>query len=114
MPLEETRWVPYKRREKPISVTRNVSHQPKFKGLFGSSYCLDKVVEDSIDVLLANVNCVIRTYQQQIKEIRKIYRRIMAGLTQTLEIHSWNWSCIAAGIIAEIGQSKEFEWWNQG
>ncbi|MED0924206.1 transposase, partial [Bacillus paranthracis] len=50
-----------------------------------ASYRLDKVVEDSIDVILGTSIAVIRTFQQQIKELEKSIKKIMAGLTQTLE-----------------------------
>src|SRR5699024_12228534 len=43
-----------------------------------SSYRLDKVVEDSIDTILATSITVIRTFQKQIKEIDKSIERIMA------------------------------------
>src|SRR5699024_10123763 len=50
-----------------------------------SSYRLDKVVEDSIDTILATSITVIRTFEKQIKELDKSIKRIMAGMTQTLE-----------------------------
>ncbi|WP_046123842.1 IS110 family transposase, partial [Bacillus thuringiensis] len=52
---------------------------------------------------------VIRTYQQQIKEIEKSIKRIMAGLTQTLESIPGIGPVFAAGIIAEIGQIERFD-----
>src|SRR5699024_5964858 len=48
-------------------------------------YRLDKVVEDSIDTILATSITVIRTFEKQIKELDKSIKRIMAGMTQTLE-----------------------------
>ncbi len=69
-----------------------------------SSYRLNKVVEDSIDVLLGTSIEVIRTLQKQIKEIDKAIERIMAGLTQTLQSIPGIGPVFAAGIIAEIGQ----------
>lgn len=74
-----------------------------------SSYRLDKVVEDSIDLILGTVIEVIRTLQRQIKEIDKAIKRIMAGLTQTLQSIPGIGPVFAAGIIAEIGQIERFD-----
>lgn len=74
-----------------------------------TSYRLDRVVEDSIDVLLGTSIEVIRAYQKQIKELEKSIKRIMAGLTQTLESIPGIGPVFAAGIIAEIGQIERFE-----
>ncbi len=74
-----------------------------------SAYRLDKVVEDSIDVLLRTSIAVIRTYQQQIKEIEKSIKQIMAGLPQTLESIPGIGPVFAVGIIAEIGQIERFD-----
>ncbi|QDZ77281.1 IS110 family transposase [Bacillus cereus] len=73
-----------------------------------ASYRLDKVVEDSIDVILGTSIAVIRTFQQQIKELEKSIKKIMAGLTQTLESIPGVGPVFAAGIIAEIGQIERF------
>lgn len=74
-----------------------------------SSYRLDKVVEDSIDIILGTTIEVIRTLQKQIKEIDKAIERIMAGLTQTLVTIPGIGPVFAAGIIAEIGQIERFD-----
>lgn len=74
-----------------------------------SSYRLDKVVEDSMDVILGTSIEVIRTFQKQIKEIDKAIKKIMAGLTQTLESIPGIGPVFAAGIIAEIGQIERFD-----
>ncbi|MRN12591.1 IS110 family transposase, partial [Akkermansia muciniphila] len=74
-----------------------------------SSYRLDKVVEDSIDIILGTTIEVIRTLKKQVKEIDKAIERIMAGLTQTLETIPGIGPVFAAGIIAEIGQIDRFE-----
>ncbi|KIP24953.1 transposase family protein [Bacillus thuringiensis serovar morrisoni] len=74
-----------------------------------ASYRLDKVVEDSIDVILGTSIAVIRTFQQQIKELEKSIKKIMAGLTQTLESIPGVGPVFAAGIIAEIGQIERFD-----
>jgi transposase len=74
-----------------------------------SSYRLDKVVEDSLDVLLGTSIELIRSMQKQIKEIDKTITRLMAGLSQTLETIPGIGPVFAAGILAEIGQIERFE-----
>lgn len=74
-----------------------------------SSYRLDKVVEDSIDLILGTVIEMIRTLQKQIKEIDKAIKRTMAGLTQTLQTIPGVGPVFTAGIIAEIGQIERFD-----
>ncbi|HLR54807.1 MAG TPA: IS110 family transposase [Pseudogracilibacillus sp.] len=74
-----------------------------------SSYRLDKVVEDSIDTILATSITVIRTFDKQMKELDKSIKRIMAGLSQTLESVPGLGPVFTAGIIAEIGQIERFE-----
>lgn len=73
-----------------------------------SSYRLDKVVEDSMDVLLGSSIEIIRSLQKQIKEIDKAITRIMAGVTQTLDSIPGIGPVFSAGIIAEIGQISRF------
>ncbi|QDI89828.1 IS110 family transposase [Salicibibacter cibarius] len=73
-----------------------------------SSYRLDKVVEDSIDVLLGTSIELIRSFQKQIKAIDQSITRIMKGLTQTLESIPGIGPVFAAGIIAELGQIDRF------
>lgn len=76
-----------------------------------SSYRLDKVVEDSIDLLLGTSIEVIRTLQKQVKEIEKGIERIMAGLeeSKTLQSIPGIGPVFTAGIIAEIGQIERFK-----
>ncbi len=76
-----------------------------------SSYRLDKVVEDSIDILHGTSIEVIRTLQKQVKEIEKAIERIMAGLeeAQTLQSIPSVGTVFTAGIIAEIGPIERFE-----
>jgi len=74
-----------------------------------SSYRLDKVVEDSVDIILGTTIEVIRTLQKQVKEIDKAIERIMAGLTETLQTIPGIGPVFAAGIIAEIGQIERFD-----
>lgn len=69
-----------------------------------SSYRLDKVVEDSMDLLLGTSIELIRSFQKQIKEIDKAITRLMTGLSQTLETIPGIGPVYAAGIIAEIGR----------
>lgn len=76
-----------------------------------SSYRLDKVVEDSIDLLLGTSIEVIRTLQKQVKEIEKGIERIMVGLeeSKTLQSIPGIGPVFTAGIIAEIGQIERFK-----
>src|SRR5699024_4285792 len=74
-----------------------------------SSYRLDKVVEDSIDTILATSTTVIPTFDTQIKTLDTAIKRIMAGMTQSLESVPGSGPVFAAGIIAEIGQIERFE-----
>ena len=50
-----------------------------------SSYRLDKIVEDSIDTILATSITLIHTFEKQIKELDKSVKRIMKGVPQTLQ-----------------------------
>src|SRR5699024_7134839 len=74
-----------------------------------SSYRLDKVVEESIDTILATSITVIRTFEKQIKELDKSIKRIMAGMTQALEAIPGIGPVFAAGIIAEMEQIERGE-----
>lgn len=74
-----------------------------------ASYRLDRVVEESVDVLLATSIELIRSYQKQIKELERSIKRIMEGLTQTVETIPGIGPVFAAGILAEIGQIDRFE-----
>src|SRR5690625_4670214 len=74
-----------------------------------SSYRLDKVVEDSIDAILATSITLIRTFEKQIKELDKSIKRIMKGVPQTLQTIPGIGPVFTAGIIAEIGQIERFD-----
>lgn len=74
-----------------------------------SSYRLDKVVEDSVDVLLGSSIEIIRSIQKQIKEIDATITRLMKGITQTIESIPGVGPVFTAGILAEIGQISRFE-----
>lgn len=74
-----------------------------------SSYRLDKVVEDSVDVILGTSIEVIRTFQKQLKEIDKAIKKLMAGVTQTIVSIPGFGPVFTAGIIAEIGQIERFD-----
>jgi transposase len=89
--------------ENPEQVARSIQKAVR------SSYRLDKVMEDSIDTLLATSVTVIRTFQKQIKEMDTAIERIMAGLPQTLQTVPGVGPVFTAGIIAEIGQIERFE-----
>src|SRR5690625_2140909 len=68
-----------------------------------SSYRLDKVVEDSIDSILATSITLIRTFEKQIKELDKSIKRIMKGVPQTLQTIPGIGPVFTAGIIDENG-----------
>lgn len=74
-----------------------------------SSYRLDKVVEDSIDAILATSITLIRTFEKQIKELDKSIERILKGVPQTLQTIPGIGPVFTAGIIAEIGQIERFD-----
>ena len=74
-----------------------------------SSYRLDKVVEDSIDAILATSITLIRTFEKQVQELDKAIERIMKGMPQVLQSIPGIGPVFAAGIIAEIGQIERFE-----
>src|SRR5699024_5799724 len=73
-----------------------------------SSYRLDKLVEDSIDSIIANSLTLIRTFEKQIKQLDKAIKRIMKGVPQTLQSLPGIGPVVTAGIIAEIGQIERF------
>src|SRR5699024_11499748 len=73
-----------------------------------SSYRLDKAVEDSIDTILATSTTVTRTFEKQIKELDKSIKRIMTGITQTLETIPGIGPVFEVGIIAVTGQMQRF------
>lgn len=75
------------------------------------SYRLGKVVQDSIDVVLATYAKLIQTLQKQVKELNKgiesLFDIIPEG--QCLKSVPGIGPVYAAGIIAEIGQIDRFE-----
>ncbi|WP_217586811.1 IS110 family transposase [Lentibacillus saliphilus] len=89
--------------ENPVEVAKAIQKAAR------SSFRLDKVVEDSIDTILATSITLIRTFEKQIKELDKSIKRIMAGMPQTLQSIPGIGPVFAAGIIAEIGQIERFE-----
>src|SRR5699024_7555163 len=67
-----------------------------------SSYRLDKVVEDSIDTILATSISVFLSFGTQIAEFEKLIERIMAGMSLSLVSVPGIGPVFAAGIISAI------------
>ncbi|WP_067844420.1 IS110 family transposase [Amphibacillus sediminis] len=75
------------------------------------SYRLGKVIQDSVDIVLATYAKLIRTLNKQIKELEKAIEDLFEILpeAQSLKSVPGIGSVYAAGIIAEIGQIERFE-----
>lgn len=75
------------------------------------SYRLGKVMQDSVDVVLATYAQLIRTLNKQIKELEKAIGNLFELLpeAQCLKSVPGIGPVYAAGIIAEIGQIERFE-----
>ncbi|SHK36570.1 Transposase [Anaerobranca californiensis DSM 14826] len=75
------------------------------------SYRLGKVMQDSVDVVLASYAMMIKTIKKQIKELDKAIQQLLEILPESKSLLSIPGvgPVYAAGIIAEIGQIERFE-----
>lgn len=75
------------------------------------SYRLGKVMQDSVDIVLATYAQLIRTLNKQIKELEKAIEALFEILpeAQCLKSVPGIGPVYASGIIAEIGQIERFE-----
>lgn len=75
------------------------------------SYRLGKVMQDSVDVVLASYAMMIKTIKKQIKELDKAIQQLFEILPESKSLLSIPGigPVYAAGIIAEIGQIERFE-----
>lgn len=75
------------------------------------SYRLGKVMQDSVDVVLASYAMMIKTLKKQIKELDKTIEQLFQILPESKSLLSIPGvgPVFAAGIIAEIGQIHRFE-----
>jgi len=75
------------------------------------SYRLGKVMQNSVDVVLASYAMMIKTLKKQIKELDKAIQELFEILPESKSLLSVPGigPVYAAGIIAEIGQIQRFE-----
>jgi transposase len=75
------------------------------------SYRLGKIMQDSVDVVLASYAMMIKTIKKQIKELDKAIQQLFEILPESKSLLSIPGigPIYAAGIIAEIGQIERFE-----
>lgn len=75
------------------------------------SYRLGKVMQDSVDVVLASYAMMIKTLKKQIKELDKAIEQLFEILPESKSLLSIPGigPVFSAGIIAEIGQIHRFE-----
>lgn len=75
------------------------------------SYRLGKIMQDSVDVVLASYAMMIKTIKKQIKELDKAIQQLFEILPESKSLLSIPGigPVYAAGIIAEIGQIERFE-----
>lgn len=72
------------------------------------SYRLGKVMQDSIDVVLASYVMMIKTIKKQIKEFDKVIQKLFEILPESKSLPGIG-PVYATGIMAKIGQIKCFE-----
>jgi transposase len=74
-----------------------------------SSYRLPKAVNDSVNLAMASSIRVIRTIQEQLKSLKKAIKDHLDAIPQTLDSVPGIGPIYASGILAEIGDIKQFE-----
>jgi transposase len=74
-----------------------------------SSYRLPKAVNDSVNLAMASSIRVIRTIQEQLKSLKKAIKDHLDAIPQTLVSVPGIGPIYASGILAEIGDIKQFE-----
>lgn len=81
------------------------------KKAISDSYRLGKVLEGSVDVVLATYAMMIKTLKQQVKELDKAIKKLLEVIPESqclLSIPGIG-PVYTAGILAEIGQIERFE-----
>ncbi len=78
------------------------------KKIARSSYRLDKVMADPVNISLATTLSVIQHLESEVKKLDKEIAKIMKGIPQTLISVKGIGPVYAAGILAEIGGIDRF------
>lgn len=79
------------------------------KKIARSSYRLDKMMADPVNISLATTLSVIQHMESEVKKLDKEIAKIMKGIPQTLTSVKGIGPVFAAGILAEIGVIDRFE-----
>jgi len=74
-----------------------------------SSYRLNKVMQDPVNISLSVTLSTIQHIESQVKRLDKEIAKLMKGITQTLTSVKGIGDVYAAGLIAEIGDVKRFK-----
>lgn len=74
-----------------------------------SSYRLDKLLADPVNISLAVILSVIQTMEKEVDKLDKEIAKIMKSIPQTLTSVKGIGPVFAAGIIAEIGDISRFK-----
>lgn len=78
------------------------------KKIARSSYRLDKVMADPVNISLATTLSVIQHLESEVKKLDKEIAKIMKGIPQTLTSVKGIGPVYAAGILAEVGGIERF------
>lgn len=79
------------------------------KKIARSSYRLDKVMADPVNISIATTLSVIQHLESEVKKLDKEIAKIMKGISQTLTSVKGIGPVFAAGILAEIGGIERFD-----